>query len=627
MSTISEKLIELKNIKQDIKEATNNLGGNVGDDFSTYADAINQFATYENPSFYYLKTQNGTNYDNLFRGYNGPDFDVSSWDTSKLTSAQYCFNGCSKSMDINKWDLSSLTNAYHMFDTFTNGNKYIDLSVLDFSKVSNAQYMFASSNIDYLDIRNIDLSGATNYSYLFNSCSGTELDLSSWDISNVTSLNNMLNANSFNVINLTGWKPTNVMDFAYMFSAYNNYLQKLIIPDWDMTNAKYTTSFINTSYFKCKHVDLSRSNDITISKIATFLPTYTATAYGKIFIPADTSQDVVDTLLAKYWKPVGPKFELISTNIVFEFDEIKPGKTTKIFNGNSNPWYGADGLEYVEFVSSDESIATVNGNVITGVSEGTVTISARNKETQAILGTATLTVSETDSSPDLIKFRTNGNEGSNSILFINGTKLSKSKLNYDSIANIYSYDPGVQITSVRFNGGSSSISYINEIIKLNFSAANITDADNMFAYCYCTTLDLSDWDTSNVTNMDCIFTGCKSLQTIIGELDLSNIKTGGNDHFSTAFLSCYNLESLYLKNIFKNSAMINAATWCINLGDTKVKDECLLYIIDQLPDLYNDKGLAATDKIILTLPPTNTLTAEQVQVARDKGWSVANTTY
>ena len=59
-------------------------------------------------------------------------------------------------------------------------------------------------------------------------------------------------------------------------------------------------------------------------------------------------------------------------------------------------------------------------------------------------------------------------------------------------------------------------------------------------------------------------------------------------------------------------------------GDTKVKDECLIYIINELPDLINDKGLTATDKIKLTLPPTNTLTAEQVAVATSKGWTCVN---
>ena len=72
--------------------------------------------------------------------------------------------------------------------------------------------------------------------------------------------------------------------------------------------------------------------------------------------------------------------------------------------------------------------------------------------------------------------------------------------------------------------------------------------------------------------------------------------------------------------------MTNSNDWSINLGDTKVKDECLLYIINELPNLY-DKGLTTTDQIVLTLPPTNTLTEEQVQVAIDKGWIVLNTTY
>ena len=73
--------------------------------------------------------------------------------------------------------------------------------------------------------------------------------------------------------------------------------------------------------------------------------------------------------------------------------------------------------------------------------------------------------------------------------------------------------------------------------------------------------------------------------------------------------------------------MTNASNWSINLTDTKVKDECLIYIINELPDLINDKGLTTTSSIVLTLPPTNTLTQEQVQVAIDKGWSVANTNY
>ena len=622
MSTISEKLTQLNTIKGDIKTAINNKGGEVSDDFSTYATAINNLSTgsgetYENPEFYELRTSNGTNFDNLFRGYNGPDIDVSKWDTSKVTSAQYCFSYCSKSMDISNWDLSSLTDASYMFGYFTNGNKYIDLSVLDFSNVTNVYHMFGGSNTDYLDVRNINLTGTTSYYYLFRSCNGAELDLSTWDISKVNDLSNLCYFSGFKKINLTGWNTVNVK---YMGSAfyYMQYLETLLIPDWDMTNATSTSNFIS-SVPKLKYIDLSRSNDLTINKIASFLPTKTATTYGEILVPANTSQDVVNALIAKYWKPIGPKFDLNSTELALELDEIKPGKTTKVWTGNSDPWYGDDRLEIIEFISSDESIATVNGREITGVSEGTVTIECRRREDNVIISTApaTLTVSETDSNPNLIKFRTDGSESSSTTLAtVNSVSLTPSKITKD-VVGVYSYDPGTQITSINFE------EYTNEIIKFNFNAANITSMYGMFNRYKGEVLDLSDYDTSKVTNMDYL---CQDsyIKTIIGYIDCSNL-SDGLCHYGSyqPFYNCKYLETLYLKNIYKNCDMTNEKKWAINLGDTKIKNECLLYIIDQLPDLYA-KGLTNTDQITFTLPLTNTLTQEQVAVGIDRGWTFIN---
>lgn len=637
MSTISEKLTQLNTIKGDIKTAINNKGGEVGNDFSTYATAINNLSTgsggsgetYENPEFYEVRTQKGTNYDHLFRGYNGPDIDVSQWDTSKVTSAQYCFTECKKSMDISNWNLSSLTNAFHMFDHFTNNSKYIDLSVLDFSNVTNADYMFYFSNTDYLDVRNINLTGVTSYINLFNECIGTELDLSIWDISNITSFNNMFNNASHKKINLTGWKTTNVKDFSYMFYGYSCIVEELIIPDWDMTNATNTNYFIYTDRSFLKYIDLSRSNDLTIKKIASYLKTKTATTYGEILVPVNTSQDAIDALTAKYWKPIGPKFDLNSTELVLELDEIKPGKTTKICNGNSDPWYGDDRLETIEFISSDESIATVNGREITGVAEGTVTIECRRREDNVIISTApvTLTISETDSKPNLIKFRIDESTlySYYSAITVNGTGVKLSNLTKDSITGIYSYDPGTQITSIKFGNGSNYNS-LSELIKFNFNAANITDMIDMFAYYKGTIFDLSDWDTSKVTSMGRMFYCSYNLVDIIGYLDLSSLEQGFF-HYNAAVYNvvygCHNLETLYLKNIYKNCTMSNNGKWSINLGDTKVKDECLRQIISELPDLA-EKGITNNTNIVLTLPPTNTLTSEDVQPAIDKNWQVAN---
>ena len=625
MSTISEKLTQLNTIKGDIKTAINNKGGEVGNDFSTYATAINNLSTgsggsgetYENPEFYEVRTQKGTNYDNLFRGYDGPDIDVSQWDTSKVTRAQYCFNECKKSMDISNWDLSSLSDAQYMFYNFNNGKKYIDLSVLDFSSATKADYMFSYSNTDYLDVRNINIASATSYNYLFGSCNGTELDLSTWDISNVTSLSNMCYGASYKKINLTGWKTTNVTNFGYMFYGYSVPLKELIIPDWDMTNATNTNNFYYSSRSDLEYVDLSRSNDFTINKIASFLPTKTATTYGEILIPANTSQDVINALIAKYWKPIGPKSDLNSTEVALELDEIKPGKTTKVWTGNSDPWYGDDRLETIEFISSDESIATVNGREIRGITEGTVEIICRRRDTQEVMSTApaTLTVSETDSKPNLIKFRTNGSESSSNIIFC--TRDENMYINdiiKDSITGLYYYeltDP----TYFTIRPNSFGTTYITEFVKFNL---NLRSLERSFEGYIGKTLDFSYIDTSKIKFMSEAFENCNNLTEIIGELDMSETNS-----VRYMFYNCPKLETLYLKNIYKNCTMTNNGQWSINLGDTKVKNECLLYIINELPDLYA-KGLTKTDRITFTLPPTNTLTQEQIAVGIAKGWTFIN---
>ena len=154
----------------------------------------------------------------------------------------------------------------------------------------------------------------------------------------------------------------------------------------------------------------------------------------------------------------------------------------------------------------------------------------------------------------------------------------------------------------------------------NCDTSNITNMN----YCFggsesLVSLDITGWDTSKVTNMGSMFYGDKKLVSVTGEIDASSVTT-----FSSMFGNCNALETVYLKNICKDSTVTNSNNFSIDLGKTVVKDECLIYIINELPDLINDKGLTATDKIVLTLPPTNTLTQEQKQVARDKGWQVVN---
>ena len=169
-------------------------------------------------------------------------------------------------------------------------------------------------------------------------------------------------------------------------------------------------------------------------------------------------------------------------------------------------------------------------------------------------------------------------------------------------------------------------SKIKEINMSNCNFSKVTDLYNFASRSdELVSIDMTGCDTSNVGRFSNAFSSCPKLTTIIGELDASKSTGLYGNNSNNPFDDCTSLETVYIKNIYKNTTgMTNNAKWSISLGETKVKDECLIYIINELPDLINDKGLTATDKIVLTLPTTNTLTDEQKQVARDKGWQIVN---
>lgn len=166
---------------------------------------------------------------------------------------------------------------------------------------------------------------------------------------------------------------------------------------------------------------------------------------------------------------------------------------------------------------------------------------------------------------------------------------------------------------------------INTVNMSNSNTSQITD----FSYCFYNSsgiisIDMTGCDTSKATNMNTMFGGCTKLTTITGELDASKLTNGlCAGSMSNPFYNCKLLETLYIKNIYKDIAVTNTSKFSIDLGATKVKDECLVYIINELPNLA-DKGVTNNTAIKLTLPTTNTLTDEQKQVALDKGWIVVN---
>ena len=519
-----------------------------------------------------VNTSKVTDMTRMFSDCKAPYLDLSGFDVSNVSKAEYMFGSCTSEINIDGWDTSKLTNTNNMFYFFTNGGKYLDLSVLDFSNVTNAKDMFSNCNFDNIDIRNINLDltrfdfSGYNGPQLFYGGKGT-LDLSNWTLdSSITKLEKLFYWFAGTEINLTNWKTTNITTMKETFY-YNSNLERLIMPDWDMTNTTNTSSFFyNCS--KLNYIDLSRSNDATIAKIVTLVPAKTLSTYGQMTIPADSSQANIEALVAKYWKPVGPRIDMTSCEIATELDEIKPGKTTKLYYGNITPWYGNDAN--VEYISSDESVAIIDKEtmmvVSTGV-EGTVNITARIADTQEVISEPkVLSISETDNYPNVIKLRFNLLPTGNTIE-INNKNIKLTDMDYNSISKIYTYDAGAPINS--FDLGSLN-SYFTGVIKFNTS--NLTDMGTMFSSCSeLTSLDLSSFDTSNVTSMSTMFHSCYNLTS----LDLSNFNTSNVTSMYRMFRDCNRLTALDLSNFdMTNVTNINQMFYnCTSLHTLRL-DNC-----------------------------------------------------
>ena len=149
--------------------------------------------------------------------------------------------------------------------------------------------------------------------------------------------------------------------------------------------------------------------------------------------------------------------------------------------------------------------------------------------------------------------------------------------------------------------------------------STVTELKTMFSGCISlTTIPL--FDKSKVTNMINMFYNCKSLTTI-PLFDASKVTS-----LSYMFNSCSNLESIggfqNLGNSYLTTSSINNTSYELNLSSsTKITHDSLMNVINNLYDIAT-KGCKAQK---LTLGTTNKakLTAEEIAIATNKGWTVS----
>lgn len=194
-----------------------------------------------------------------------------------------------------------------------------------------------------------------------------------------------------------------------------------------------------------------------------------------------------------------------------------------------------------------------------------------------------------------------------------------------------------------------NISYLD----LNsFNTSNVTNMDNMFQmgnvspYSVLTRINLSNFNTSNVTSMSNMFEDCRNLKY----LDLSNFNTSNVKYMGTMFKYCRNLTTIAKLDASKVTSIRYMFDYCeelknfgglTNLGEAylttaaanyqfykmevsyskKLTHESLMNIINNLYDIAT-KG-CNVQQLILGSTNKAKLTAEEIEIATNKGWVVS----
>ena len=116
--------------------------------------------------------------------------DISSWDTSSVTTMKHMFTDAgSFKQDISGWDTSSVTDMAGMFQRAIYFNQ--DISGWDTAQVTNMRAMFASAKRFNQDISGWDTAQVTDMYGMFASAFSFNQDISRWNTAKVTNMMSM----------------------------------------------------------------------------------------------------------------------------------------------------------------------------------------------------------------------------------------------------------------------------------------------------------------------------------------------------------------------------------------------------------------------------------------------------
>ena len=181
----------------------------------------------------------------------------------------------------------------------------------------------------------------------------------------------------------------------------------------------------------------------------------------------------------------------------------------------------------------------------------------------------------------------------------------------------------------------------------NFDTSKVTGMYTMFGSCtHLTTLNLSGFDTSKVTNMYAMFDNCQILTT----LNLTVFDTSKVTNMHSMFYYCRKLSNIpklnasnaiNVYNVFYECRLLTDVGGLENLGQAYLTTQSANYsyykldlsqsgrlteqsLINVLNNLYDIKTKGCnTQQVVLGSNNLAKLTAEEIAIATEKGWTVS----
>ena len=495
------------------------------------------------------------------------------------------FKSTTFNQDISSWDTSNVTTMEHMFRDASLFNQ--DISGWDVSNVTSFYRMFAYTSAFNQPIGSWNMSSATTISGMFRGSNEQnrtvfDQDISSWDTSNVVVMSEVFAYSDFNQ-NIGSWDVSSVRLLTAMFTYNPNFNQD--IGGWDLSSMTDANNLINGQNYG----DAENRMNGVFRNATSFNQDLSAWCVTDVTTEPEFFSD--NSALTDANKPVwGKEFTIALTSgslaqTVTATIAITPIQYTVSSNCTTTLSISASNLPSGVSAALSNNVATISGTpagTATGTFNYSLTVSGSTTG-QTVTGTIIV-----NSPPPNISFDSSGickcpDASVGDTATISGTLYTV--VDDSTIAgeiangNVNLCTTLVTDMSGKVNDNFFKSTTFNQDIS-SWDTSNVTTMEHMFRDASLFNQDISGWDVSNVTSFYRMFAYTSAFNQPIGSWNMSSATTisgmfrGSNEQNRTVFDQ--DISSWDTSNVVVMSEVFAYSDFNQNIGSWDVSSVRLL---------------------------------------------------